>query len=165
MSIKIYPEKVLRKKAALVEDENLDDLFEKLVTNMIAYEGIGLAAPQIGIGKSVAVISENADEKLDKPIFLINPEIIESTGEQAIEEGCLSVLDIRAVVKRAKRIKVETGIPGNRQTISAEGLVSIVIQHEVDHLNGIIFLDRLKMSDRLWYLFKARLNKRYAKKT
>ncbi len=159
MKIRIYPNSMLRKKSQSIKNEDIDKLYGELITGMINYGGIGLAAPQIGISKSIAVISDKADDKLNKPLLLVNPKIIESSGIQAIEEGCLSVMGINAYVPRAYRIKVETGLDSSREIIEAEDLLAIVIQHEIDHLNGILFPDHLKLSQRIWNLFKARLNK------
>jgi peptide deformylase len=161
----IYPDPILRKENEAITDEDLNKLSKELVTGMINYGGIGLAGPQIGIKKRIAVISENASEGLTQPLLLVNPVIIESSGNQSIEEGCLSVLGVNAYVPRADLIKVETGPPGDRKVIAADGMLSIVIQHEIDHLNGIIFPDRLSYIKKLWCLLKARLNKRNAKKT
>jgi peptide deformylase len=164
MKIRIYPDSILRKKAEEITDKNIEGLYQKLVTGMINYGGIGLAAPQIGIDKSIAVVSEKVDEKLEKPLMLVNPKILECSGNQSIEEGCLSVLGINTHVPRAYKIKVETGSANERKIIVAEDLLAIVIQHEIDHLNGILFPDRLQFPKRLWYLFKARLNRRNEKK-
>lgn len=164
MKIRIYPDSILKKITKKITDENLEKLYRELVTAMINYDGIGLAAPQIGIDRSIAVVSEKVDEKLKSPLFLVNPEIVEFKGEQSIEEGCLSILDITAHVPRAQYIKVATGLESNRKIIVAKNLLSIVIQHEVDHLNGVLFPDRLKFSKKIWSLFKARLNKKNDKK-
>ena len=164
MELKIYPETILRKKTEPVTDEDITELYSQLVAAMINHEGIGLAAPQVGIDKSIAVVSEKVDENLKKPLLLVNPEIVECSGRQSIEEGCLSVKGITANVPRHEYIKVETGLENKRVPLDVTGLISIVIQHEIDHLNGILFPDRLKFPKKYWCLLKARLKKKYGKK-
>ncbi|MFH1415131.1 MAG: peptide deformylase [Elusimicrobiota bacterium] len=159
MKIVYYPDSSLRKKTVKITDEDIDSLYQELITGMINYDGIGLAGPQIGINKSAAVISNNADNSLVRPLLLVNPEILESSGEQTMEEGCLSVIGVNADITRSYRIKVEHGKDGERKQLEAEGLLAVIIQHEVDHLNGILFPDHLKFFKRLWCFFKARLNK------
>ncbi len=160
MKLRLYPDDILRKKAAEASDEEAAELFPRLITSMYNYSGIGLAAPQVGIDRQVAVVSETADESLDKPLLLLNPRIIESSGSFSIEEGCLSVAGVTAPVPRSASIKVETGPGSDRQVIEAGGLLSVVIQHEIDHLNGILFPDRLSSHKRIWYLLKAARKKR-----
>lgn len=165
MKIKIYPDPILRKKTKEITGEDIEKLNQELVTGMINYGGIGLAAPQIGIDKSIAIISEKVDKKLNKPLFLINPKIEEYSGSQSIEEGCLSVRGVNEYIPRAYEIKVETGLENDRKIIYAKDLLAIVIQHEVDHLNGILFPDRLRFAKRLWCLFRARLSRKNEKET
>jgi len=164
VNIIIYPDPVLRRKNTDVGNEEVQYLYSQLVTEMINHGGVGLAAPQIGVNKRIAVVSEKADEKLQKPLALVNPEIIQMEGRQSIEEGCLSIAGVTASVPRAAKIKVETGIGRDRKVIEAESLLAIVIQHETDHLNGILFPDRLKFHKKIWYLMKARRNKKCMKK-
>lgn len=165
MRIKLYPEKILKKKTKPITDEKIKELYEELVASMISYDGLGLAAPQIGIGKSIAVVSEKVDEGLDNPILLINPEIIECSGKQSMVEGCLSISGVTSEIPRYESVKVETGSRNNRKIIVAHGLLSIVLQHEIDHLNGILILDRLKIHKMIIKKIKARINKRNAEKS
>lgn len=158
--LRIYPDSVLRKKSAVVtSEEEVAALYSDLITSMINYGGIGIAAPQIGINKKIAVISEKVDEKLVSPVFLVNPIILEFSGSQSIEEGCLSVAGVNAYVPRAETIKIETGLKASRKVITVSGLLAIVMQHEIDHLNGVLFPDRLKFPKRYWCLMKARMKK------
>ncbi len=132
--------------------ENITKSIKKLVANMFetmyADNGIGLAAPQIAKKKRVIII--DLQTKKSKPVALINPEIISSRGETESEEGCLSCPGLTAVVKRAADVVVQgLDINGNLIEIKAEGLLAIAFQHEVDHLNGILFIDRLTPTERI----------------
>lgn len=120
--------------------------------------GVGLAAPQIGesIQLIVVDISEN-DESRDY-LTMINPEIVESEGNQVDEEGCLSVIELTSNVKRKKKIRVAyQDVEGNGFEITAEDRMAVVLQHEIDHLNGILFLDHLSPLKR--NLYKKKLKK------
>ena len=147
--IKLYPDPVLRNKAARVEriDKSLDRLIEDMVETMHAAPGVGLAANQVGVPLQLAVIDLSAREDQDQRhplIVIINPEIISQEGSVVEEEGCLSIPDYAEKVKRAARVKVRaqdrTGKPFD---IEAEGLLARALQHEIDHLNGLLFVDRL----------------------
>ena len=137
------PDERLRKVAKPVEEVNaeiqriVDDMFE----TMYAEEGIGLAATQVDIHQRIIVIdvSENRDERL----VLINPELLEKSGETGIEEGCLSIPGFRALVPRKEKVTVKAlDRHGKEFTLDADGLLAICIQHEIDHLNGILFWSR-----------------------
>ena len=138
------PDERLRKVAKPVEEVNaeiqriVDDMFE----TMYAEEGIGLAATQVDIHQRIIVIdvSENRDERL----VLINPELLEKSGETGIEEGCLSIPGFRALVPRKEKVTIKAlDRHGKEFTLDADGLLAICIQHEIDHLNGILFVDYL----------------------
>jgi len=139
-----YPASVLRKQASAVE--NVDGELIKMADEMfeIMYEnaGIGLAAPQVGLSNQVLVIDVRQD---DLPTYvLINPRVIKREGEVEAEEGCLSLPEIFGEVKRAERVQVRyVDQNGEEQTLEAEGLLARAIQHEMDHLNGVLFIDRL----------------------
>ena len=141
-----YPGKVLREKTHRVTDcdAELDKLIDDMIETMYAAPGVGLAANQVGVSKQVAVIDVGArDEK--SPLFvLINPEIVNLEGEVEAEEGCLSVPDYTTVLKRAMKVCVK-GLDRNGKPveIEAEGLLARALQHEIDHLNGILFVDRM----------------------
>ena len=134
------PDERLRKVAKPVEEVNaeiqriVDDMFE----TMYAEEGIGLAATQVDIHQRIIVIdvSENRDERL----VLINPELLEKSGETGIEEGCLSIPEQRALVPRAEKVKIRAlDRDGKPFELEADGLLAICIQHEMDHLVGKLF--------------------------
>lgn len=133
---------VLRQRAYEVAraDDGVRSLIADLFETMRAAKGIGLAANQIGVARRVAVVS--AEDQGEHA--LVNPVIIEAEGAQVGEEGCLSIPDIYADVERAERVVVEAGDEqGTRRRIEATGLLARAIQHEIDHLDGILFLDRI----------------------
>ncbi len=139
-----YPDPRLRTQARAVE--NVDDEVRQLVDDMFEtmYDapGIGLAATQVNVHRQVIVI--DVSEEKNQPLCLINAEIIESEGEEESEEGCLSVPDIYDRVRRAERIKVKAlDRDGDAFTLEATGLLAVCIQHEIDHLQGNLFVDYL----------------------
>lgn len=145
---------VLRQRSAeiaVVDEETrkfIDDLFE----TMAAAKGVGLAANQVGVSRRVAVIDVDGDR-----LVLVNPEIIEGEGRDTAEEGCLSIPEIYAEVTRPARVTVEaTDREGNRYRREAEGLIARAIQHEIDHLDGILFVDHLGPIKRKMLLAKYR---------
>ncbi len=160
MKMRLYPNRILRKKAARASRRDAEELYGKLVAEMINYEGIGLAAPQVGIDKSIAVISDKYFDNLDRPLLLLNPRVVKKSGSQSIEEACLSVKGVSRKIKRALQIEVETGPDDDRKIIEASGLLAIVMQHEIDHLNGIVFVDRAPFPARCWLRLKAKINKK-----
>jgi len=132
--------------------ENITKSIKKLVADMFetmyADNGIGLAAPQVAKKKRVIIIDLQSKKSI--PVALINPEIISSRGETESEEGCLSCPGLTAVVKRAADVVAHGfDMNGNLIEIKAEGLLAIALQHEVDHLNGILFIDRLTPTERI----------------
>lgn len=132
---------VLRKPALEVKrfDAALGRLLDDMAESMYYYEGVGLAAPQIGISKRIVVIDANESGLLE----LINPEIVFAEGEEVDIEGCLSVPQTYGEVKRAARVKViAQNRLGERMEIEAEGLLARALQHEIDHLQGVLFIDR-----------------------
>ena len=135
---------ILRKKSKNVSNFNdrlkilIDDMYE---TMDVAY-GVGLAAPQVGILKRLIVI-DNRDEEDGKRFYMINPEIFEKEGEEVSMEGCLSVPGKQGTAKRAKDIKVKyNDIDGNEKIMEAEDFLARIIQHEVDHLDGVLYTDK-----------------------
>ncbi len=148
--IKIYPDPVLRKKSENVTsiDKEIGKLIKDMFEIMEEADGIGLAAPQIGISKRIVVISIN-EKKFDR-LALINP-VIESYSTQTtvMEEGCLSVPGVNAEVERPQTIVVKSLTRSGRLVeISAEDLLARVLQHEIDHLDGILFIDRVNSQER-----------------
>jgi len=147
LEIKIYGNPVLRKKAKPVEAVGPEELalFDDMAKAMYAASGVGLAAPQVGVSKQLIVI--DAGRGLIK---LANPKIIKAEGKQAIEEGCLSFPEISIKVKRANNIVVEALGPDNKKIqLESKDLTSIILQHEIDHLNGILIADRASLKERI----------------
>jgi peptide deformylase len=141
-----YPDSRLKKKAVAVE--NIDDGIRRLARDMAEtmYEapGIGLAATQVNVHKRVIVI--DASESRDQLLVLVNPELVEYDGVQVCEEGCLSVPGIFDKVERAAHVVVRyLDLDGKSQTISAEGLLAVCLQHEMDHLEGQVFVEHLSL--------------------
>lgn len=160
LDIFTYPAPVLKKIAEPVEvfDEELAELCKNMLFTMYHAPGIGLAAPQVGLSKRIFVMDidfdreavTRADGSKDyelsnfNPRVFINPKIEKINGEILYEEGCLSVPGIFEEVKRAEQIKVTyQDVDGNEQILEVDGLLSVCIQHENDHLDGIVFLERL----------------------
>ena len=147
--IRTYPDPVLRNKTARVEkiDSSLDRLIEDMVATMHAAPGVGLAANQVGVPLQLAVIdlsSRENEEQRHPLLVIINPEILAMEGSVTEEEGCLSIPDYSEKVKRAAKVKVRAqDRTGKSFEIEAEGLLAKALQHEIDHLNGLLFVDRL----------------------
>lgn len=142
-------------------DGEIRKLVDDMTESMYAAEGIGLAAVQIGVAKRVIVMDLDQKEGKKNPRAFINPKILWASDEKAVfEEGCLSVPDIWDDVERPARIKAEyLDRDGNKQLLEADGLLATCLQHEMDHLNGILFIDhlsRLKRSMALKKLAKAK---------
>ncbi len=147
LSILIAPHAALKARARPVRDADADvvrDLVPRLLATMYQAPGIGLAAPQVGLKLRVAVVDLQPDNART-PIALINPEVVAASDEQATrEEGCLSLPGQYADVTRPARVKVRyQDVTGARREIEADGLLSACLQHEIDHLDGILFVDRL----------------------
>ncbi len=161
LEIKQYPEAVLRRKAKRVEavTPELRELIDDMIETMYDAPGVGLAAPQIGISLRLAVIDVGLREEGTSRVYvLINPEFISQEGEQEDDEGCLSIHDYHANVKRFSMVRVRaTDRDGNSYEIEGEGLLARALQHEIDHLNGMLFIDRLSPLKR--DLFKRRYKK------
>ena len=155
-----FPNPVLRQKVETVTsfDESLKELATDLAETMYDAPGAGLAANQIGVCLRVVVVdvSENKEEK--KHLVLVNPEIIDKEGCQIDEEGCLSVIDLTAKVERYRKLQVRAqDLDGKSWEFPAEDFFARVIQHELDHINGILFIDHLSSLKRT--LYKKRLKK------
>ena len=142
--IRVFGDPVLRQRAADVTDIDgrLARLADDMVATMYAAPGIGLAATQVDVHKQVIVV--DVSERRDSLVVLVNPEIVEAIGESDIEEGCLSVPGIYELVPRAERVKVRAyDQNGNAFTLEAQGLLAVCIQHEMDHLQGKVFVEHL----------------------
>jgi len=144
LNILRYPDVRLHKVAAPVTvfDESLKKLVRDMADTMYAAPGVGLAATQIDVHKQVVVV--DVSDRRDSLVVLVNPVIVESTAVSDIEEGCLSVPGIYELVERAERVKVRAyDQNGNSFTLEAQGLLSVCIQHEIDHLKGKVFVEYL----------------------
>jgi peptide deformylase len=154
-----FPDPILQQPAepVTVFDAELRKLVDDMFTSMYDAQGIGLAAPQIGISKRLTVIDLSFQKKPEDKIVLINPEVIEIKGKQVEEEGCLSLPEIRDRVVRAAEVKVRAQ-DADGKTIEVEGteLLARAIQHEIDHLDGILFIFRLSRLKRDLQLRKIR---------
>tara|TARA_B100001248_G_scaffold218530_1_gene173956 strand:+ start:254 stop:778 length:525 start_codon:yes stop_codon:yes gene_type:complete len=145
--IVIEPDPILRKESEPIEkvDNDLRKLLDDMLETMYAAPGIGLAAVQVGILKRLIVIDISKDKEKKNPLFLINPEIVSKSKNTSIyEEGCLSLPGHFAEIERPAECQINfLDYNGKKKEISAKGLLSTCIQHELDHLNGILFIDYL----------------------
>ena len=143
----IEPDPILRKKCESLEivDAETKKLMDDMLETMYAAPGIGLAAVQVGILKRLVVIDISKDEEKKKPIFLINPQIIHKSEKTSVyEEGCLSLPGQFAEIERPAKCTIKyIDYNGKEKDLKADGLLATCIQHEVDHLNGILFIDYL----------------------
>lgn len=154
-----YPNPLLRIQGESITEFNdeLQQLVNDMAQTMYDAPGIGLAAPQIGVSKRVVVMDHSEKDEENQLIVLINPKIMDAEGSQVDEEGCLSVVDLNAKVKRFAHIKVQAqDMEGNTIEFEADDWFARVIQHEVDHLNGVLFLDRLSSLKRALYKKKRK---------
>jgi peptide deformylase len=147
LPIIVLPDPVLRKESAPVEriDASLKKLADDMFATMYDAPGIGLAAPQIGISRRLIVMDPARDEEAKTPLTMVNPEILFRGDEMRVhDEGCLSIPDITAEVERPALTRVSyLDLEGKKQEIELEGIWSTLVQHEVDHLNGVLFIDYL----------------------
>lgn len=144
--VRIYGDPVLRKEAQPIDniDSSLCQLAEDMFVTMRQAEGVGLAAPQIGLSIALTVLDPRPLEEDTQPLVVINPRIVDQQGEFSFEEGCLSIPEIRLDVVRPEYIVVEgLDLDGNPVCIETGGIVARILQHEIDHLNGTLFVDRL----------------------
>jgi peptide deformylase len=141
-----YPDPVLAKVGEKVTEftPELAQLVDEMFESMYAAQGIGLAAPQIAISKQITVIDVSFKERPEDRLALINPEIIEREGKQLEEEGCLSLPEIREKVHRSSWVKVRAqNVKGEFFEVEGEELLARALQHEIDHLHGVLFIDHL----------------------
>jgi peptide deformylase len=143
----ILPDPLLRQVSTKVEqvDDQIRTLADDMLATMYDAPGIGLAAIQVGIAKRMLVIDLSKEGEDKKPQVFINPEILASSDERSTyEEGCLSIPDYYAEVERPARITVKhINIEGKEETSAADGLLATCLQHEIDHLNGVLFIDHI----------------------
>ena len=146
--IRVLPDPILRQRSKRVR--NIDGSIQKLIGDMIetmhAVGGVGLAAPQVGVPLRVIVIGIPGEED----ITLINPEVVRRTGERLVDEGCLSIPGYIGQIKRAVSVRVKGRAPtGKEMRIKADELLAEVLEHEIDHLNGVLYIDYLDSMDKL----------------
>ena len=154
LQIRTLPDPVLRQKAKRVTkiDGSIRKLIDDMIDTMRAASGAGLAAPQIGVSLRIAVI-ELPEEEV---ITLINPQVIKRTGERVLEEGCLSVPGYRGEIKRAVTVKVKAqDRQGKEFRLKGEELLAQALEHEIDHLNGILYIDHIESLEKLFKIEAA----------
>lgn len=140
---------VLRKKAKNIPgiDRQIQKLMDNMVETMVSAHGLGLAAPQVGVSLKLIIV-QMPDEQ---PIILINPEIVERSGEQAVTEGCLSIPGYYGELVRSAEVAVKGRNQwGKRVKIKAEGLLAEALDHEIDHLNGVLYIDHIPTPDHIY---------------
>jgi peptide deformylase len=158
--IVIWPDPVLKKASAPVPrvDEEIRQLLDDMAETMYAADGVGLAAPQVGVSKRVVVIDTSPRQEGQKLLHLVNPEILKTEGETVFTEGCLSVPGEAEEVERAAKVWVRAnGRDGRIFEVEADGLLAIALQHEIDHLDGTLFVDHLSSLKR--ELIRKRMKK------
>jgi peptide deformylase len=149
--IRINPDRALRQKAKRIGqiDESVQRLIDDMLDTLQAAGGVGLAAPQIGVSQRVVVIIIPGEE----PITLINPEIIKSGGQRLVIEGCLSIPGYQGELNRSEWVKVKAkDRTGKEIRMKGEELLAQAFEHEIDHLNGILYIDRLESADKLYQI-------------
>jgi peptide deformylase len=141
-----YPDPVLKQRAERVTvfDEELRRLAGDMLDTMYAAPGVGLAAPQVGVSQRLIVLDCSPKDAPQTPLIAVNPEIVAREGECCEEEGCLSVPEYYAKVTRSQTVRVRfQDVDGTARELEADGLWAVCFQHEIDHLDGILFVDRL----------------------
>lgn len=156
-----YGDPVLQKVCDPVKDfdQELADLAKNMVETMYAAPGYGLAAPQVGVSKRLIVVDDSVGQKPGSLHVLVNPEIINHEGEQCEEEGCLSVPDFTAKVRRPFRVVVSAqDVQGRHKIVEGQELLARILAHEIDHLDGVVFLEHLSSLKR--DLIKRKIRKK-----
>jgi peptide deformylase len=159
MEIKKYGDSVLREKSLPVSEitPEIQKIIDEMIGIMYRAPGVGLAAPQIGISQRIIVADPSEGKEIGRLLVLINPAIVSAEGEIVAEEGCLSVPDVTAEVKRSSRVIVEgLNRQGRKVQIEGENHLARILQHEIDHLEGVLFIDRLGFFERQMLLRKWR---------
>ncbi|MEM7583526.1 MAG: peptide deformylase [Acidobacteriota bacterium] len=147
LPIRTYPDPVLRVRCSKIEsfDSDLRSLAEDMIATMYAAPGVGLAAPQVGVEKRLAVVDVSVGKEPEALKVLVNPEIVEAEGREMDTEGCLSIPDLTEKVARPTTVRVVArDLDGRPLELEAEDFEARAICHEVDHLNGILFIDHLR---------------------
>jgi len=153
------PDPFLKKRVKKVQDitPEIESILNDMAETMYYSNGIGLAASQVGIDMRLVTIDISTEERKSELLKMINPEIIEGDGELIMEEGCLSIPEIRDEVKRYKRVKFRyLDNNGVEHQLEDDGLLARVVQHEIDHLDGIVFIDRLSALKKAMYYRRLR---------
>ena len=162
--LRVESDPILQTKTALVQqiDQETRDQIQDMLDTMYAEDGIGLAANQIGLNKRMFVMDISSKEEEPNPFVFINPEIVWLSEEKvSFEEGCLSVPGVYAPVIRSQRCRVRyRDIENKEQILEAEELMAVCIQHEVDHLNGLLFIDHLSHLKRKMLVNKSRKHRK-----
>jgi peptide deformylase len=143
LNMRLLPDPILRKQAKKVAKvtPQLKRLVENMVETMHDQRGVGLAANQVGSLQKVAVIQT---PEMEEPMVLINPKIMKAEGERQVEEGCLSVPGYRGLVNRSEKVRAKAmGLDGKIYRVNADELLAQALEHEIDHLNGILYIDHL----------------------
>ena len=150
--IKVVPDPVLRKKAQRIK--TVDAATKKLIKDMhdtlLEAKGVGLAAPQVGVSSRIIVIHIPQKDEPPAKFCFINPEIVKKKGERVVKEGCLSIPGWWGEIKRSEQVKAK-GLDktGKEQKVTATGLLAQALEHEIDHLNGVLFVDHVESQDKL----------------
>jgi peptide deformylase len=158
-----YPHPLLKKRSREVDqmDGEIKKLVQDMTETMYAAGGVGLAAPQVGISRRVVVVDVSPIDPRQSFFVMINPEIVSEEGDVDHEEGCLSVPDCLEKVKRKEKVRVRGISPeGREMEISGEGVLAYALQHEIDHLNGVLILDRISPLKRDVYRRKVKKERR-----
>lgn len=149
LPVKIYPDPVLKQKAVPVSDfgSKMQKLFEDMIETMYEEDGVGIAAPQVGVSQRIFIACPTV--KKGEEYVVVNPQVYEVSGRQVGVEGCLSVPGVSGEVARAKMVKIKyQDRYGKPQDIEAKDFFARIIQHEIDHLDGMLFVDRVSFNQR-----------------
>ncbi len=146
MEIRVYPDKVLRKKS--LEVKKVGDEERQFASSMIETmrfaNGVGLAAPQVGVSRRIIVVEDTENKNDNSPFVFLNPRIIRKKGRSTFCEGCLSVPDVAHDVVRARSVVLEAlDLKGDKVKMDTDGILARILQHEIDHLDGVLFIDRV----------------------
>jgi len=163
-----YPHPLLKKRSQEIEkiDENIRQLIQDMTETMYDANGVGLAACQVGVGKRIIVLDVSPMDPEQDLFALINPEIVAEEEEIDHEEGCLSVPDCQEIIKRKQKVRIRgMSSEGKEVELEAQGILAIALQHEVDHLNGVLILDRMSGLKREIYRNKLRKKKQKEKES
>ena len=163
-----YGSPILRKKASLVDpkDPGLKKLAQDMKETMARERGVGLAGNQVGELKQIAIIDLSCGVEGGQAIAILNPRIVDKSGEEECDEGCLSFPDIRGTIVRFAFCRVKAlDLDGKPMEINGQGMLARVLQHEIDHLNGVLFVDKMKAASKALVTGKLKELQKQAKKT